>query len=128
MQYGEFSARLLAMQRPQPDNVYPEFPSQPQAFHPHSRDFRQQDTIADHPVDPSINAPTARNPYSIPFVMDQRYLANAASTLSQPHPPYLGSAPGPLAGIASLPYFPTAGFAQGNNYIGVLNIESPTRA
>jgi len=126
--------RLSAMQHPQPKDVYPEFPPQPQSFHPHSRDFRQQEMITGRPVDPrslqpgdrSMNASAARGPYSIPITMDQRHLANSASALSQHRPPYLGSAPGPLIGIAHLPYFPTAGFAQGNNYIGVLNIESPT--
>ena len=59
------------------------------------------------------------------MMMGPRFLANPASALSQHCPPYLGSAPsGLLTGIA---HHPTMGFAQGNNYIGVLNIESPTR-
>ena len=87
--------RISAMQHPQPEDVYPEFPPQPQSFHPHSRDFRQQDMITDRPVDPrslqpgdrSMNASAARAPYSTPITMDQRHLANSASALSQrcPH-------------------------------------------
>ena len=125
--------RLLAMQYPQPEDVFPEFPSQPQSFQLHSRDFRQQEIPTNHHVDPrsvqlddpSISVSGDRNPNGIPVTMDQRYLANSA-TLPQHCPPYLGSASGPLTGFAHVPYFPTAGFTQGNNYIGVLNIESPT--
>jgi len=124
------------MQHPQPEDVYPEFPAQPQSFPPYSCDFQQQEMITDRPIDPgstqlndpSINASGARNPYSIPIAMDQRFLVNSASTLSQHRPPYLGSASGPLTGIAHVPYFPPVGFTQGNNYIGVLNIESPTHS
>jgi hypothetical protein len=43
-------------------------------------------------------------------------------------PPYLGSASRALTGITHLPYFPIVGFAQGNNNIGVLNIESLAHA
>lgn len=68
----------------------------------------------DHSVDPrsvqlgdqSINTSGDQKPYGILVVMDQRFLANSA-TLSQHCPPYLGSASGPLTGIAHLPYFPT---------------------
>jgi len=130
--------RLSAMQHSQPEAAYPEFPSQPQSFHPHSHDFRQHEMSTDHPVDPrssqpadrSINVSAAQNPYGIPIAMDQRFLANSASTVSQHYPPYLGSAAGPLTGVPHLPYFPMAGFTQGNNlsYIGVLNVESPTRS
>jgi hypothetical protein len=58
--------------------------------------------------------------------MDQMFLANSASTLPQRCPPlaYLGSTPsGTLTGIPHLSYFLTAGFAHGNNYIGVVNIK-----
>jgi hypothetical protein len=124
------------MQHPQPEDVYPEFPPQSQSFHLHSQDFQQQEMITDCPIDSrslqsadrSINTPAARDPYNIPITMDQRLLANPASALSQHCPPYFGSAPGPLTGIVHLPYFPSTGFAQGNSYIGVLNIESPTHA
>jgi len=123
------------MQHPQPEAAYPEFPPQMQSPHPHPHNFQQQEMITGHAVDSrpsqhadqSTNATAARNPYGIPITMDQRFPANSASTLSQRCPQYLGSAPGPLTGIPHLPYFPPAGFAQGNNYIGVLNIESPTR-
>jgi hypothetical protein len=112
-----------------------EFPPHPQSFHPHSHDFWQQEVVTGHSVDlrptqPSdqlINASAVGNPNSIPVTMDLRFLANSAGTLSQLRPPHLGSAPSLLTGIPHLPYFLTAGFAQGNNYIGVLNIESPTR-
>jgi hypothetical protein len=79
------------------------------------------------PADQSINVSVTQNTYSIPNVMDQMFLANSASTLPQCHPPYLGSTPsGTPTGIPHLPYFLTAGFAHGNNYIGVINIKSPT--
>ena len=129
--------RLSATQHPQPEDVHPEFPPQVQRFHPYSRDLQQQqEMIAGRPVNPRsaqlgdqlINASGARNPYGIPVTMNQRSLANSARTLSQHGPPYLGSASGPLTGIARLPYFPLAGFAQGSNYIGVLNIKSSTRS
>jgi len=138
---GFFSTRtcdilthLSIVQHPQPENVYPEFPPQMQSSHPHSSDFQQQGAITDHPVDSrpfqpldqSTIASVAQNPYGIPTTMYQRFLAKPGSTLSQHCPPYVGSVPGPLTGIA-LPYFPTGGFPQGTNYIGYLNIESPTR-
>ena len=92
------------MQHPHPEDVYPDFPPQP-----------------DRPT----AASAARNPYALPMVMDPRFLANPASALPQQCPPYFGSTPsGPLTSIA---HHPMMGFAQGNNYIGVLNIESPTR-
>ncbi len=124
------------MQHPQPEDVRPEFPPQPPSFHPHAHDPQQWEMGTNYQVDPrypqpanqSIHASATRNPYSIPTAMDQRFLANSASTLSQHCPPYLGSMPsGTLTGIPHLPYFPTGGFAHGNNYIGVVNIESPTR-
>ena len=92
------------MQHPRPDGIYPEFLPQP-----------------DRPTTVSAT----QNPYALPTVMDPRFLAHPASALSQHCPPYFGSAPsGPLTGIA---HHPMMGFAQGNNYIGVVNIESPTR-
>jgi hypothetical protein len=123
------------MQHLQSEGNCPEFPPHPQSFHPHSHNFWQQKMVTGHSVDlrptqPSdqlINVSAVGNPNSIPVTMDPRFLANLAGTLSQLHPPHLGSAPSPLTGILHLPYFPMVGFAQGNNYIGVLNIESPTR-
>ena len=124
------------MQHPQPEDVHSEFPPPPPSFHPHAHNFQQWEMGTDYqvnprfsqPTDQSINASVTRNTYSIPNVMDQTFLANSASTLPQRCPPYLGSTPsGTLTDIPHLPYLPTVGFAHGNNYIGVVNIESPTR-
>jgi len=122
------------MQHAQPEDVYLEFPPQPQILHPpYVHDLRQQEMGTDclvhprssQPADRSINASATRNPYGLPMMMDPRFLANPASTLSQHYPPYLSTTPsGLLTGIA---HHPTVGFSQGNNYINVLNIESPTR-
>ena len=49
------------MQHPQPEATYPEFPPQPQSFHPHSHDFRQQEMSADRPVDPRSSQPAGRS-------------------------------------------------------------------
>lgn len=127
---------LLAMQHLEPEAIYPKFLPQPQSFYLLSHDFWQQEISTGYPVDArssqpadwSINVPTAWNPYGVPITMDQRFLANLASTLPQHYPAYLGSASGPLTGIPHIPYFPSAGFTWGNilNYINVLNIESPT--
>jgi len=114
------------MQHPHPEDVYLEFPPQPQSLHQHAHDLRQREMGADY-ADQPTTASAAQNPYGLPMVMDPRFLqvANSASALSQHRPPYPGSAPsGLLTGIA---HHPMVGLAQGNNYIGVLNIESPTR-
>jgi len=82
------------MQHPQPEDAYLEFPPQPQIFHPHAPDFRQQEVGTDYQVDPrfsqpadqSINVAATQNPYGIPIAMDQRFLANSASTLAQRPP------------------------------------------
>ena len=120
---------LSVMQHPHPENVYSEFPPPPQSLHPHAYGLRQQDPIHSGPSQPTdrpTTASAAQNPYSLPMVMDSRFLASPAGTLSQCCHPYLsGSAPSGL--LASIAHHPTVGFAQSNNYIGVLNIESPTR-
>jgi len=77
-------------------------------------------------ADQPINASATQNPYGLPMVMDPRFLANPASTLPQNCPPYLGSTPsGLLTGIAH--HLAAVGFPQSNQYISVVNIESPTR-
>jgi len=77
------------------------------------------------PPDRSVNGSTTWNPYGLPMVTDSRFLANPANALSHHYPPYIGPAPsGLLTGIA---HHPTMGFMQGNNYINVVSIESPTR-
>ena len=43
------------------------------------------------PADQTIHVSATRNPYSIPAAMDQTFLANSASTLSQHCPLYLGT-------------------------------------
>ncbi len=79
------------------------------------------------PPDPSVNAALTQYPYSYPIMLDQRLLAYSESTLSQAYPPHFGSTlSGPMTCITPMPYFPTATLAHGNNYISVLNIESPT--
>ena len=117
------------MQHPHPD---PEFPLQPQSLHPHAHDLRQWEMGTDYlghpsssqPPDRSVNGSATQNPYSLPMVMDPRFLANPANALSQHYPSYIGPTPsGLLTGIA---HHPAMGFAQGNSYINV-SIESPTR-
>ncbi len=113
------------MQHPHPEDAYPEFPLQLQSLHPHAHDLQQWEIGADY-ADQPTTASAAWNPYSLPMVMDPRFLqvANSASALSQHCAPYPGLAPsGLLTGIA---HHLVVGLAQGNNYIGVLNIESPT--
>ena len=121
------------MQHPQPEGFYQEFPPQPQSLHLPARDLRQLEMGTDYlaqprssqPADRSINMSATQNPYGLPMVMDPRFLTNPASTLSHHCPPYLGSAPSGL--LTGITHHPTVGFTQGNNYINVLNIESPTR-
>ena len=129
--------RLLTMQHPQPEDIHSELPPDTQGFHPNAPEFRQWEMGTGYQVDPRCsqptdqpnNAPSTQNPYGIPIAVDQRFLPNLANTLPQRYPPYLGSTPsGTLTGIPHLPYFPTPGFAHGNNYIGVVNIESPTHS
>lgn len=122
-----------AMQNPQPQDVYPEMPPQLQSFHLHAHDFRRQEMGTNYPVHPrssqsadrSINASATQNPYGLPMVMDPRFLTNPAGNLSQPYPPYISSTPSGL--LTGIPHHPTVGFTQGNQFINVVNIESPTR-
>ena len=125
------------MQHPPPGGVYPSFQQQPNSPCSYPHDSQSQEMGVNHMVHPGSSQPPnpaanvamtlAGNHYSHSMAPDQRFLTNAMGALSQAHPSYFGPAPGPLPGISHTPYFPTVGFAAGNNYIGIINIESPTR-
>ena len=48
------------MQHPQPEDVYPEFPPQPQSLHLHAHDLQQREMGTDYPIYPISSQPADR--------------------------------------------------------------------
>ena len=121
------------MQYPPPGKGFLGFQPPPNGSHLPTHGFQPWEMGSDnlvHPANLSIAsaAPGIPNPYPCPVVPNQRFLANTMGTFSQPDSSSFDLTPSrPLAGITCTPPFPSIGPTHGNNYINVINFESPIR-